>query len=239
MQVMVITGASSGLGKALAKHFANREWTICAVARSEDKLKSLAETYPGKVYAYPADVSVAAQVKKTFALIEKTHGVIDILINNAGIVPQDKEFGKDDFVSIDATIDINLKGTMYCSYAVLPGMLERKDGRIINIASRAGVAGGYGPANPNDPLSFCDYAASKYGVVGFASRMGRQLLPRGILMTTLCPGGINTPVSDAWGVDKQKLMQPDQIVELIEFLLKQEKNIFYKQLLFFAAHEWH
>ena len=118
-------------------------------------------------------------------------------------------------------------------------MLERKDGRIINIASRAGVVGGSLPDDPDAPLNFGDYATSKFGMVGFAHAMGRRLLPRGILMTTLCPGGINTPVADGWGVDKSELIQPEQIADLVEFLLKQEKNIIYKQMLFFAGFEWH
>ena len=239
MNTMIITGASSGLGKCLAEHFAAEGWTVCAVARSSDKLKALAGAYPGNVFAYPADVSDAKQVKASFAAIEHDHGPVDVLINNAGIVPQDKVFGKDDFEVIDQTIDTNLKGTMYCTYAVLPSMLERKDGRIINIASRAGVVGGAGRADPDEPLDFGDYGASKFGVVGFGHHLGRRLLPRGILMTTLCPGGINTPVADAWDVDKSELMQPEQIADLIEFLLKQEKNIFFKQMLFFAGFEWH
>jgi len=236
---MVITGASSGLGKCLAEHFASKGWTVCALARSRDRLKALEEAYPGNVFAYPTDVSDAKQVKASFAAIHQERGPVDVLINNAGIVPQDEVFGKDDFEVIDRTIDTNLKGTMYCTYAVLPSMLERKDGRIINIASRAGVVGGEGRADPDGPLNFGDYGASKFGVVGFGHHLGRRLLPRGILMTTLCPGGINTPVADAWGVDKNMLMQPEQIADLIEFLLKQEKNIFFKQMLFFAGFEWH
>jgi len=239
MSTMVITGASSGLGKCLAERFASRGWTVCAVARSRDKLKELEEAYPGHIFAYPTDVSDARQVKARFAAIQKEHGPVNALVNSAGIVPQDTAFGKDDFNVIDKTIDTNLKGTMYCTYAVLPGMLERKDGRIINIASRGGVVGGAGPADPDVPLGFGDYGASKFGVVGFGNHLGRQLLPRGILMTTLCPGGINTPVAEAWDVDKDKLIQPDQVADLVEFLLEQEKNIFYKQMLFFAGFEWH
>jgi NAD(P)-dependent dehydrogenase (short-subunit alcohol dehydrogenase family) len=236
---MVVTGASSGIGKALSKHFAAMGWKVCAIARRADKLKKLEEEHAGHIFSYPSDVSDAQQVKASFAAIQAAHGPVDVLINNAGIVPQDKAFGQDDFEVIAPTIDINLKGTMYCTYAVLPGMLERSDGRIINIASRAGVVGGDFRVDPEGPLGFADYGASKFGVVGFGHHMGRQLLPRGILMTTLCPGGINTPVADAWNVDKDDLMQPEQIADLIEFLLKQEKNIFFKQMLFFAGFEWH
>jgi len=236
---MIVTGASSGLGKCLAEHFASQGWTVCAVARSRNRLEQLQKAYPENIFAYPTDVSDARQVKASFAAIQEERGPVAVLINDAGIVPQDTEFGKDDFEVIDKTIDTNLKGTMYCTYAVLPGMLERRDGRIINIASRAGVVGGAGRADPDGPLGFCDYGASKFGVVGFGHHMARQLLPRGILMTTLCPGGINTPVADAWNVDRDKLIQPEQVADLIDFLLLQEKNVFYKQMLFFAGFEWH
>ena len=163
MKTMVITGASSGLGKTLAEHFATKGWTVCAVARSRDKLVELREAYPEKIFAYPTDISNAKQVKASFAAIHETHNPIDVLINNAGVVPQWKQFGKDDFEVIDQTIDINLKGTMYCTYAVLPGMLERKDGRIINIASRVGLVEGR-PPGPDAPLGFADYGASKLGM---------------------------------------------------------------------------
>lgn len=238
VNTIVVTGASSGIGRALVERFAGKGLTVCALARRAEKLKELEDAFPGHAFGYPTDVSDLEQVRAAFARIHDEHVTVDALINNAGIVPT-TVLGRDDVATINATIDINLKGTMFCTYEVLPGMLERGDGRIINIASRGGVVGGRGPASPDDPLSLCDYAASKFGVVGFADRIGRLLLPRGIIVTTLCPGGINTPVAADWPVDKDQLMQPDQIADLVEFLLAQRKNMVYKQLLFFAPHEWH
>jgi len=238
VKTVVVTGASSGIGWAVVERLAGNGMTVCALARRAGKLKELEDAFPGKVYGYAMDVSDLEQVRATFARIREDHGGVDALINNAGIVPT-TVLGRDDVASIHATIDINLKGTMFCTDEVVPGMVERGAGRIINVASRGGVVGGAGPASPDDPISLYDYGASKFGVVGFANGIGRVLLPRGVIVTTLCPGGINTPVAANWNVDKDKLMQPDQIAELIEFLLAQRDNIVYKQMLFFAPHEWH
>ncbi len=129
---------------------------------------------------------------------------------------------------------------MYCSYAVIPGMVERGDGRIINIASRAGVVGNAsGPAAVDAPIGFGDYSASKQGVMGFAHDIGRQLLPKGVLMTNLCPGGIRTPMAAEWKVDHENLIQPEQIADLVNFILEQKKNVLFKNMLFIPSHEWH
>ena len=240
MKTMVITGASTGLGKTLTEYFAQKEYAVCALARSAEKLADIAKAYPARVFAYPCDVSKAQQVQEVFARILEEHTRIDVLINNAGIFQQDKEFPKDDFACIDATIDVNLKGTMYCTYAAAQDMLKRKDGRIINIASRAGVVGNAsGPAKPDDVMGFGDYVASKHGVMGFAHAFGRGLLAQGIFMTSLCPGGIRTPMSAEWDIDPEKLIQPEQIADLIDFILMQKKNVLFKNMLFIPPHEWH
>ncbi len=237
---MVITGASGGLGKALAEYFAKKDFVVCALARSVDKLAEIEQAYPGQVFPYSCDVSKAKQVKEVFAEIIDEHKQIDVLINNAGISQQDKQFPRDPFDCIDSTIDINLKGTMYCTYAAAEDMVKRKDGRIINIVSRGGVVGNSsGPAKAGDVMGFADYQASKHGVMGFAHVFGRGLLANVVFMTSLCPGGIRTPMTAEWDIDPEKLIQPEQIADLIDFILKQEKNILFKNMLFIPPHEWH
>ncbi len=240
MKTMVITGASSGLGKSLTEFFAKKNFAVCALARFADKLAKIAKEYPENIFPYACDVSNAQEVKEVFAKVAEEHNQIDILINNAGIFLQDKKFMECDWECISSTVDVNLKGTMYCCYAAAEDMLKRKDGRIINIVSRAGVIGNAsGPAQDGDPMRLGDYIASKHGVMGFAHAFGRELLPRGIYMTSLCPGGINTPMSANWGIPPENLIQPEQIAELIDFILKQEKNILFKNMLFIPPHEWH
>ena len=240
MKTMIITGASSGLGKSLTKYFAKKDFAVCALARSADKLAEIAKVYPENIFPYSCDVSKVQQVKDVFAKIVEEHVQIDILINNAGIFQQDKKFLECDWSCIESTIDINLKGTMFCCYAAAEDMIKRKDGKIINIVSRAGVIGNAsGPAKEDAPMRLGDYVASKHGVMGFAHDFGRGLLPRGVFMTSLCPGGINTPMAAEWGIPPEELIQPEQIADLIDFILKQEKNILFKNMLFIPPHEWH
>ncbi len=240
MKTMIVTGASSGLGQNITEYFAKKNFAVCALARSADKLAKIAEKYPENIFPYSCDVSIAENVKDVFAKIIKEHNQIDVLINNAGIFRQEKKFTECDWSCIESTIDINLKGTMFCCYAAAEDMLKREDGRIINISSRSGVIGNSsGPTTKDKPMPLGAYQASKHGVMGFADTFGRVLLPRGIFMTTLCPGGINTPMAATWGIPPEELIQPEQIADLIDFILKQEKNVLFKNMLFIPPHEWH
>ena len=128
VKTVVITGASSGIGRAIVERLVGNGMTVCALARRVEKLKELEDAFPGKVYGYSVDVSDLEQVRATFARIRDERGGVDALINNAGILPA-TQLGRDDVASIHATIDINLKGTMFCTYEVVPGMVERRAGR--------------------------------------------------------------------------------------------------------------
>ncbi len=138
MKTMIITGASSGVGRALAEHFAKQDWSICAIARTAEKLKELEANYPGLIAPYVCDISKADNVRQTFNTILEKHPAPDVLVNNAGGVT--KGFMEEDELDIiDQGIDVNLKGTMYCTGAVVPAMKKAKSGLIINIASIAGL----------------------------------------------------------------------------------------------------
>ncbi len=240
MKTMVITGSAKGLGKTLTEYFAKQNYIICALDKSADDLDGIVNAYPGIVFPYSCDISNVQQVKDVFTGIIQEHKQIDVLINNAGIFQQDKKFPESDYACIEATIDVNLKGTMFCTYAAAEDMVKREDGKIINIVSRAGIVGNAsGPAKKGDPMRLGDYIASKHGVMGFAHAFGRELLPRGVYMTSLCPGGMNSSMSVDWGIPPEDLIQPEQIAELINFILKQKKNILFKNMLFIPPHEWH
>lgn len=241
MKTVVITGASSGIGRCVAAGFARQGDVVYAIARREEKLAELAANHPGSIFPYPADVSDAKQVKKTFAAIQQISPGIDVLINNAATANL-VLFGQVDFEVIDRTIDTNLKGSMYCTYAVLPGMIEKKHGYIINIASVSGIPGEHAGPIPGN-LWLCDYAASKAGLVGFADRMGKSLRHHNILMTTLCPGRIDTTI---WEKDGEKipggkgnLLQPEEVFDLINFIINRPPSVLYKQVIFFPACDWH
>ena len=224
VSIIAITGASSGLGAALTRRFASKGNMVCAIARGKERLDKIRDEHPDSIAIYPADVSDGQQVRDVFAAIEAEQGAIDVLINNAG-VPSPKGGLDNYFESVSKTIDINLKGTMYCTYAVLPSMISRKRGRIINVASYAGLR--QERRGPNDgTVHLGDYTASKHGMVGFGQFMARELAPHGILLSTICPGGIQTP----WQKDHRdfdQLIRAEDVVNAIAFIVDQPENIVY------------
>ncbi|MFW6180538.1 MAG: SDR family oxidoreductase [Spirochaetota bacterium] len=234
-KVMIVTGASSGVGRALALHFAGEGYTVCAVARTREKLAELensARGAPGAVYPYPCDVRSSGRVQEVFSRIFEEHGGPDVLVNNAGVVKMER-FHLQAMESIDWMIDTNLKGAMYCTRMVVPSMIEGGRGRIINVAS---VAGTWGMKNQ------VIYGASKHGLVGFGDALGRELAPLGVQVITLCPGGIDTPL---WREDnpypgrEKRLIDPEELVDLVSFILRQPAGTLYKKIVFFPVTEWH
>jgi len=234
-RVMVVTGASSGVGRAVSLYFGSRGYTICALARSQDKLEALEEEGKGNIHAYSVDISDSNLVRKTFEKIMEDNNQIDVLINNAGMAKVGT-FWEQSIDDIDLMIDLNLKGTMYCTHSVLNlSMIPNKSGRIINISSTAGLR-----TSPRATI----YQASKHGQVGFGSSIAQALLSYNILVTTLCPGGIKTPLwsgdnlKAAPDVNPENFMDPDELSETIEFVLNRPVTTLFKQMLFFPTSEW-
>jgi NAD(P)-dependent dehydrogenase (short-subunit alcohol dehydrogenase family) len=230
MKTMVITGASTGVGRAAALHFAKEGYAVCALARSVDKLQRLEAEGGGNIVSYPTDVSDSGQVAHAFDQILARHGAIDVLINNAGIVPEVQPV---DFAMIDRVIDTNLKGAMYCTYAALPSMQQAGKGRIINVASIAGV-------NIRDKGNNGLYTASKHGMVGFSDAIGKLVRRQGILVTALCPGGIDTPLwneDHPYAHDKEMMIRPQEVVDLMAFILAQPDRTVFKNVIFVPVSE--
>jgi NADP-dependent 3-hydroxy acid dehydrogenase YdfG len=226
MAVFVITGASSGVGRSCALFFAQKGNTVCVLARRTDALQQLEHENPDSIFAYGCDITDKHQVWQTFAAIEKHHKSIDVLINNAGVVnsPDDPWDG----ATVDSIIDTNLKGTMYCTYAALPSMQNQKQGSIFNVAYIAGV-------DISESGNSGMYAASKYGVVAFGDSLGRAVRKDGILITTLCPGGINTPLwneENPYPFDKDEMIRPEEIADLIDYVLRQPRRTIFKNIIF-------
>ncbi len=169
----------------------------------------------------------------------KIGSAIDVLINNAGVQGYKGNLFEYDFEGISNTIDINLKGMMYCTYAVIPSMIKREEGRIINIASMAGLKLGRSLPVKKGTVGFGDYHASKHGMVGYSSFMAKDLAQYGILVETLCPGGVRTQMHEGkYPGDIEKLMKPENIADLVSFLLKQPKNMLYRTIAVFPTNEW-
>ena len=164
MKNVVITGAGSGLGASLAKKYHAAGYHVTLLGRTIEKLEDTAKNF--KNYAvYQLDVSSYTAVESTFQHIKEDIGVIDILVNNAGVGYFDlAENLKAD--QIDQMIDINLKGTIYCTQQVLGEMKTRDSGTIMNIVSTAGVEG---------KVTESAYSASKFGVKGYTESLLKEL----------------------------------------------------------------
>ncbi len=185
-RVVLITGASRGIGSALAKHFAaNGDKVAINYCRSAEKAEQLCaeiRRINGVAKAYAADVADTDQVDAMIDAVEHELGPIDILINNAGIL-------KDNYIAMmsdqawDDVLDTNLKGTFLCSRASAKKMISRRSGRIINMVSISGLVGTPGQAN---------YAASKGGVISMTRSMAKELGRYGINVNAIAPGFVDT-----------------------------------------------
>jgi NADP-dependent 3-hydroxy acid dehydrogenase YdfG len=157
-----------------------------------------------------------------------------LFVNNAAVFKM-KEFSDCTFEDIDNMIDINLKGAMYCTFKVIEIMKKTQtEGRIINIGSVAATRG-----IENQSI----YCASKYGLNGFAEALNQELIKNNISLTTIFPGGINTPLWNEKnpypGNDKDKILNPLDIVDLVEYIGKLKNRIVLKNLTIFPSNEWH
>lgn len=236
--VHLITGASSGVGALLATRLAAQGHTVVAVARSADKLAAVAATAPaGRIIPFVQDVSDWEAAAAAVAHIEKQVGPISVLVNNAAICDM-RPFDQQDVATIRKMLATNIDGTIAWTHAVVPFLKARKTGRIVNVASVAGIHG-----MPNQAV----YCASKHAMLGLSDALTQELLPFGIAVSAICPGGIDTPlwqhVSNPDGVkypgDISKIMQPLEVVEQIEFLLSRPLSSVYRRVVFFPANEWH
>ena len=161
---IVLTGASRGIGESIARKLAKNGFNVFGFARNIDRLDSLVKKGNDRIFAYQVDVTEPDQIQKAYEEIETNYGPIDVLINNAGIY-QGIEFYKQGIDRISKIIDINLKGTLFCTRLVLP-YDGKKKGRIINISSVSGTRG--------IPLEVA-YGASKHGMIGMADALAQKL----------------------------------------------------------------
>jgi NADP-dependent 3-hydroxy acid dehydrogenase YdfG len=212
--VTVITGASSGIGQATVRRFAQAGSKVVAAARRRNRLDQVVEAVRkegGEALAVPTDVAHYSQVK---ALVERTldtYGQIDVMINNAGHALE-KPVVDSTVEELDAQIDSNLRGVMYGCRAVLPHMISRREGQIINIGSVCSVR--YYP-------NYAAYVAAKFGVLGFTHSLYEEVREYGIRMNVIAPGAVNTAWGDIAGADlpwaREDRLQPEDIAELAFF----------------------
>lgn len=231
-KVAVITGASSGIGKAIAHKLSEEKYRVMLTSRSVDRMKEIQESLPNKSEVIEMDVSCTESVTKAFKKIKENYDNIDVLVNSAGIMPLTylKNRHLDEWLS---TVEVNFKGILRCVYAVLPGMKDNKSGHIVNIASVDGREIFEGGAV---------YGASKAAVIEFSRAMRMELSPEfNIRVTAIEPGTVKTDLREDitdtellkdkdYGGDEAKL-QPKNIADAVFYAISQPESVNVNELL--------
>jgi len=201
-RVAFVTGASRGIGAAIAKRLAKDGLHVVAVARSADKLQQVVDEIKaegGSAEVATCDIAESKSLSDTLEKIIEAHGRLDVLVNNAGITKDGLILRMED-EDFDSVIDTNLKSAFVAIRAAGRSLMRSKTGRIVNISSVSGVAGNAGQAN---------YAASKAGLIGFTKALALELAPQGITVNTIPPGFVDTPIVPPWR-STQRLMMTRQ-----------------------------
>ncbi|APQ98991.1 3-oxoacyl-[acyl-carrier-protein] reductase [Clostridium botulinum] len=218
----IVTGASRGIGRAIAKKLASMGANLVLNYRSSakeiDTLLEEIKEFGIETLVIQGDVSSFEDSKKIVDEAKNKFGAIDILINNAGITKDSLilRMTEEDF---DKVISVNLKGVYNCSKHIAPIMLKQRSGKIINISSVVGVAGNAGQ---------CNYAAAKAGVIGITKSLAKELGSRGITVNAVAPGYIKTDMTDALSEKVKKSIEdllplkrlgtPEDVAETVGFL---------------------
>ncbi len=188
-QIALVTGGGRGIGRGIALAFAREGADIAVAARSEPEIAAVrieVEKLGRRGLACVCDVTDGGQVSELVRKVEGGLGPITVLVNNAGMAASVKTTEMDDNLW-ERILRVNLTGTYLCTKAVLPGMLKRGYGRIINIASMGGKVG---------LLYSAAYCASKHGVLGFARALALEVAGKGITVNSICPGFVETAMTE-------------------------------------------
>jgi short-subunit dehydrogenase len=212
-KVILIVGATGGIGSALARKLAPTDAKLVLVARNPEKLSALAAEIPGTL-SIPTDITDPGQVETLMAKIIATYGRLDVLVNAAGAGVM-KQYNKITPEDLDRMLDLNLKGNFYTCQAAANVMKDNRSGHICNVV---GILGKY-------PMAMAAaYCASKYGVVGFSKCLADEVKRHGIKVTLFYFGGVDTPFWDevSLKVDRSKMLSAATAAEAIYFALTAE-----------------
>jgi 3-oxoacyl-[acyl-carrier protein] reductase len=229
-KICIVTGAAQGIGLATAMKFSQEGATVIVCDMKADAIAdAVAECRRVAANGNVADglvldVTDRNQVDATMAEVKARYGRIDVLVNNAGIT-KDARLSKMTLAQFDAVIDVNLRGVFHCAQAVSETMIVQGAGVILNASSVVGIYGNYGQTN---------YAASKFGVIGFTKTWSRELGPKGVRVNAVAPGFIDTPILQTVPhklldqmrdqVPLKRLGQPHEIANVYAFLASDEAS---------------
>lgn len=215
----VITGASSGIGKGIAKELAHKGVNVVLAARTKGKLIELADEInkanKGKALAVQTDISIEKEVFELMKKAEYEFNHIDILINNAGqMLTAPVRSGK--VSEWESMIDVNIKGVLYASNAVLPSMIERGTGHLINVASVSGFE-----VTKHSTV----YSATKFAVRAISTGLEKELARTGVRVTNVSPGMVDTPLSSGRGASDRKKLTTSDIANAVIYALEQPEYV--------------
>lgn len=234
-KVAVVTGASRGIGRAIALELASKGADIVLNYRNDsssmESIENEIKDLGSRVISVKADVSIFKDAENLIKKAAEEMGTVDILVNNAGITKDGLilRMKEEDF---DKVINVNLKGAFNCIKNVIPVMLRKRSGKIVNISSVVGITGNAGQAN---------YSAAKAGIIGLTKSTARELASRGINVNAVAPGFIKTSMTDVLsdkvkqgilsGIPLNKIGESKDVAKAVSFLASEDSNYITGQVI--------
>jgi NADP-dependent 3-hydroxy acid dehydrogenase YdfG len=223
-KVVLVTGGGSGIGLATARLFLENGAKVAITGRNYTKLADNTKDFPGRdrLFLQAADVADPAQVRALVDNVVRHFGPIDILVNSAGTNIKNRTFQELTPETWQKLLRTNLDGAFYCIWAVLPAMLQRRDGLIININSIAGLRA--------SPLGGVAYAASKFGMTALGLGLAAEEKDNGIRVTNIYPGEVDTPILEfrpqaVTEEHRQRILKPEDVAAAVLFAAGQPPHV--------------
>lgn len=216
-KIVVVTGASSGIGRASAEAFARQGAMVALFARSPEKLKAIAARHGDRMLAIAGDVALPEDIERLFAEVEARFGDCDVLVNNAGMIDPRPVLDTPP-EAWDRMFAVNVRGTFIASRRALPAMVARRSGAIVNVASISGIPG------PRKFSGFASYNASKAAVIAFTEALAVETKAYGVRVNCVSPGSVDTPMWAAASGGAPAEMTAAEVAETILFLASERSR---------------